>query len=158
MMLRQSHARSRGQALVEFTFVGIPMIFVLVSVFEISRGMWNYHTLAHAAKSGVRYAIVHGKNCGAPTANSCLKTVAQITQVIRDAGVGLDLNNTTLTFYTLNSDGTVSGTTVTLINAGTCTITASQSGSSSYEAAANVSQSFTVTSKPIISLSQSSAT
>src|SRR5690242_13216787 len=49
-----------GQSLVEFTFVGIPMIFVLIGTFEISRGMWMYHTLAHAVRDGVRYASVHG--------------------------------------------------------------------------------------------------
>ena len=30
--------RQGGQALVEFTFVGIPIMFVLISVFEVSRG------------------------------------------------------------------------------------------------------------------------
>lgn len=105
----------RGQAMVEFTFVGIPIIFTLLSVFEISRGMWNYHTLAHAVKSGVRYTVVHGHNCDpavhpAPALNSCLVTVGNVATVIRDAGVGLDLNQTTLTFRTLNPDGTVKGT------------------------------------------------
>lgn len=115
----------RGQAMVEFTMVGIPIIFTLVSVFEISRGMWNYHTLAHAAKSGMRYTIVHGRNCDpalhpAPALNSCLVTVGNIAAVIKDAGVGLDLEQTTLTFRTLNPDGTVKGTV------GPCTLTACQ--------------------------------
>ena len=39
---------------------------------------------------------------------------------------------------------TVSGSTVTLVIAGTCTIQASQAGNATYAAAANVSQSFTV--------------
>ena len=39
---------------------------------------------------------------------------------------------------------TVSGNTVTLLTAGTCTIVASQAGNSSYSAATNVPQSFTV--------------
>ncbi|TMH06184.1 MAG: hypothetical protein E6H67_06865 [Betaproteobacteria bacterium] len=41
---------------------------------------------------------------------------------------------------------TVSGATVTIIGAGTCTIQSSQSGNANYSAAPNVSQSFTVTS------------
>jgi lysophospholipase L1-like esterase len=40
---------------------------------------------------------------------------------------------------------TVSGTTVTLVAAGTCTIRASQTGNANYSAAADVDQSFTVT-------------
>ncbi len=40
---------------------------------------------------------------------------------------------------------TVSGTTATLVSAGTCTIKASQAGNDQYAAAASVTQSFTVT-------------
>ena len=60
-MIRES--KRRGQALVEFTFVGIPMIFILISVFEMSRGMWIYHTLTYAVKEGTRVAMVHGQDC-----------------------------------------------------------------------------------------------
>jgi len=42
---------------------------------------------------------------------------------------------------------TISGSTASLINTGTCTITASQIGNSNYAAAKLVSQSFTVTAK-----------
>ena len=59
--------RQRGQSLIEFTFVGIPVIFTLICIFEISRGMWIYGTLNHAVKEGVRYAIVHGINCSKNT-------------------------------------------------------------------------------------------
>src|SRR4051794_10732915 len=100
-----------GQTLVEFTFVGIPMIFVLISVFEISRGMWLYHTLAYSVKVGVRYASVHGINCvnNVSNPNSCTvnlgpsDTVGTIANVIRQAAVGLDPKKTTLVF---NASGT----------------------------------------------------
>ena len=105
----------RGQALVEFTFVGIPVLFLLISVFEISRGMWVYQTLAYAAKAGVRYAIVHGGNCAnqngntcsatrGPTANACdtvVDSIRPIAEVIRCAGVGLDPVNTMVTFTSI---------------------------------------------------------
>ncbi|WP_243405550.1 RHS repeat-associated core domain-containing protein, partial [Solimicrobium silvestre] len=42
---------------------------------------------------------------------------------------------------------TVSGSTVTLVSAGTCTINANQTGSSNYSAATQVTQSFTVTAE-----------
>ena len=46
---------------------------------------------------------------------------------------------------------TVSGDIVTIVAAGTCSITASQAGNSSYAAAAGVTQSFTVSSAAIYS-------
>jgi hypothetical protein len=99
--------RSRaGQAMVEFTFVGIPLMFALISIFEISRGMWIYHTLAYSVKNGVRYASVHGINCvnSANNPNNCLvnigpyNTVGTIGYVISQAAVGLDPTKTELTF------------------------------------------------------------
>jgi len=83
-----NRGKRSGNAMLEFTLVGIPMIFVLISVFEMARGMWVYHTLAYAIKEGVRYAIVHGQNCGVAP-NSCAITVGQLASRIKDAGVGL---------------------------------------------------------------------
>jgi len=96
---KPSGSKRRGQSLIEFTFVGIPVMFVLISVFEISRGMWNYHTLTYAVKEGVRYAIVHGQNCD-PTfgGNSCQVTQSGVATVIQNAGIGLDPQATKLTF------------------------------------------------------------
>ena len=84
--------------MIEFTLVGIPMIFVLISVFEISRAMWNYHTLAYAIKEGSRYAIVHGSGCTSDPMNSCQITLGQVAQRIQDAGIGLDPTQLNLTF------------------------------------------------------------
>lgn len=84
--------RRNGSATLEMTLVGIPIIFVLISVFEMARGMWVYQTMAYAIKEGTRFAIVHGKNCdhAVNTSNNCQVTVANIAQVISDAAVGLD--------------------------------------------------------------------
>jgi TadE-like protein len=97
-----------GQSLIEFTFVGIPVMFTLICIFEISRGMWIYGTLNHAVKEGVRYAIVHGQNCGingnsclvnlGPAANKCNNTNSTIAEVIQCAGIGLDPANTQVRF------------------------------------------------------------
>jgi len=88
----------RGQSIIEFTFVGIPLMFVLISIFEMSRGMWMYHTLAHATKTAVRYSIVHGQNCGAPTGNTCSRTIGHIATEFKNAAVGIDEATTMLTF------------------------------------------------------------
>jgi hypothetical protein len=45
----------------------------------------------------------------------------------------------------------VSGASITLLTAGTCSITASQTGNSSYSAAAPVTQTFIVTAPPLLS-------
>jgi hypothetical protein len=72
------------------------MIFILISIFEMARGMWTYQTLAYSVREGVRYAIMHGKGCASP--NTCQVTIGNITGVIQSAGVGLDPNAVYVTF------------------------------------------------------------
>jgi TadE-like protein len=79
--------RGRGSTLIEFTLVGIPVIFILISIFEISRGMWLYHTLAYSIKEGVRFAIVRGHDCVIPP-NNCAATVGDIADRIRMQSIG----------------------------------------------------------------------
>ena len=52
MISSRRRKSQRGGSLIEFTFVGIPLMFVLISIFEASRGMWTYNLLAHAIKEG----------------------------------------------------------------------------------------------------------
>jgi len=99
--------------MIEMTLVGIPIIFILISIFEMSRGMWIYHTLAYSVREGTRFAAVHGQDCVTvvPTVtNACAKTVAQVAAVIEQAGIGLDRATTTLTF---TAGGSISCTIVT---------------------------------------------
>ena len=53
----------RGAVTLEFTLVGIPLLFTLISTVEMSRGMWMYQTQAYAISQGVRYLVVHGADC-----------------------------------------------------------------------------------------------
>lgn len=97
----KNRTHPRGAITVEMTLVGIPLIFVLILTFEISRGMWMYHTMAHATREGVRFAIVHGHGCvpNPPVVNNnCVRTVGDIATVIANAAVGLDADTTNLTF------------------------------------------------------------
>ena len=96
-MSNKRRTQSRGNSLLEFTLVGIPLICILITTFEVSRGMWSYQTLAYAVKAGVRYSIVHGQAC-ASAPNTCTVTISQIASVIRSAGVGLPDDLVTLTF------------------------------------------------------------
>ena len=91
----------RGNAMIEMTLVGIPLMFMLVCIFEISRAMWTYNTMAHAVKEGVRFAVVHGETCvsNPPSiTNSCSKTVADVANRIKYTGIGIDGTITTVLF------------------------------------------------------------
>lgn len=78
--------QQRGATTIEMTFVGIPLIFILISIFEISRGMWMYNTASTAVREGLRFASVHGLNCvrNPPSVpNSCDVKANDIVTVIR---------------------------------------------------------------------------
>ena len=88
-MKKRTAKRGRsGEVLVEFTLVGLPLMFVLISTFEMARGMWNYDTLAFAVRTGARYAAAHGKIC-TTGGNTCSATVSSVAHAIADAAVGL---------------------------------------------------------------------
>jgi Flp pilus assembly protein TadG len=107
----------KGNTMLEFVLVGIPMIFIFISVFEVARGMWTYHTLAYAVREGTRYASMHGSGCVAP--NTCHVTIGQIAGVIQAAGVGLDPSAVKLTFTP--ASGTASTDTMAIQAASTTT-------------------------------------
>jgi Flp pilus assembly protein TadG len=95
-MTRRSRSRRRGSSLLEFTLVGIPILFTLISLFEMTRGMWAYQTMAYSVREATRYASRHGIGCASP--NTCQVTVGQITSVLKAAGPGIDPSTVTVTF------------------------------------------------------------
>jgi TadE-like protein len=97
----------RGNATIEFTLVGIPLVFILISTIEMARGMWIYHTLAYAIKEGTRYAIAQGENSTTPG------SYQSVCKVIANAGTGLLREDLTLTFYSASNPA---GTTFTANN------------------------------------------
>jgi Flp pilus assembly protein TadG len=109
--------RRGGSSLLEFTLVGIPVIFVLLSTFEMARGMWLYHSLAYATKQGTRYAIVHGVNCSL-NGNSYCVTIPNIAAVVRNASPGLDPKQMTVTL-TASQGSATTDTLDNLINSST---------------------------------------
>jgi hypothetical protein len=88
-MKLSSLRRQAGNALLEFTLVAIPLMFLLISIVELGRGMWIYATVAHAVKEGTRFAIVHGQGC-AQASVSCPVTLGTVATVVQQAAVGLD--------------------------------------------------------------------
>lgn len=79
----------RGSAMVEFTLIGIGLIFVLISIFEMARGMWVYHSLAHVSKEATRFLIVHGKNCQERASCQAESTKGMLAARVQYHGVGL---------------------------------------------------------------------
>jgi len=93
--------RSRsGNATLEFTLVGIPLLFVLISTFEMARGMWIYHTLAYAVKEGARYTIVRGQNSPyqVPLGGTGTGNLTGICNYIVQQGPGLIPHQLSLSF------------------------------------------------------------
>jgi Flp pilus assembly protein TadG len=88
--------RRKGNAIVEFALVAIPLIFIQISVVEICRGMWDYHSLAQAVKAASRSAATRGAGCAGA---GCATTVAQIAATISAYAVGMPVSalNVTLT-------------------------------------------------------------
>jgi len=92
---------AKGSTILEFSLVGIPLIFVLISTFEIGRGMWIYHTVSYAVKEGTRFAIVHGSSCSVAP-NACAVTLGNVATRIRQSAGGLDPARMSLTFTAAN--------------------------------------------------------
>jgi hypothetical protein len=86
--MNRRRASRLGATLVEFTLVGIPVIFLLISIFEMSRGMWMYHTLAAVVREGARFAAVHGNDCNL-TPSNCATRVRDVARRIQDFAVGV---------------------------------------------------------------------
>jgi len=86
----------KGTALIEFTLVAIPIIFILFSITEIARGMWDYHSLAQAVKGAARSVATRGAGCAG---QGCATTVGQIATTISNYAIGMPASaiNVTLT-------------------------------------------------------------
>jgi len=88
----------RGNTLIEFTLLGIPVIFLTISVFSISIDMWEFHELPHAVEMTARYAATHGQGCTQGT-NTCGITVANMVTYFEGQNISLlpSLVNVTFT-------------------------------------------------------------
>jgi Flp pilus assembly protein TadG len=93
--MRQRKGR-KGNAIIEFTLVAIPFIFMQFSIVEICRGMWDYHSLAQAVKAATRAAATRGAGCAG---TACAMTVGQIATTISAYALGMPASalNVTLT-------------------------------------------------------------
>ena len=75
--------------------MGIPMLFLWVSILEMARGMWQYHTIQYACKMTAAYASVHGATCASP--NNCLVNMSNVVNRFQTNAVGVSMANVALT-------------------------------------------------------------
>jgi Flp pilus assembly protein TadG len=75
-----------GNSVLEFALTSIPLIFVIISVVQMSLGMWNYHTLNESVKITTRTASLRGTDCASL---ACAMTVGEIAQMLTTKAIGL---------------------------------------------------------------------
>ena len=100
--MRSRKHREKGQSLIEFTLVGIPLIFAIISIVEVSRGMWAYHSLCYAMNEATRFVATKGKGCSFGT-NSCAVTVGGIAQQIANTAA-LPPSDLNVTLYSASGN------------------------------------------------------
>jgi Flp pilus assembly protein TadG len=99
----------RGATMIEFTLLGIPGLFLCMSVLMTGIDMWQFFTLSYAAAQTARFASVHGATCGTP--NSCTITRAQVASYFQSQALAL---NTAVTVLTMtDGSGTITCNPVT---------------------------------------------
>jgi len=88
--------------MLEFVLMGVPIIFLTLSVFEASLMMWQYHTMAEAVQIVGQYITAHGIDC-TQNGNTCSITVGNIASYVEQTGVGLDPSKLNITLASQNS-------------------------------------------------------
>jgi hypothetical protein len=106
MVITETQNSSRGSAMIEFTLAGLAAIILLISTFQLSLGMWNYHTLAYAIHQSTRYVAVKGVGCTS-AGNTCSVTVGTIANRIAAVGIGVPSNQVNVTFTTDSGVSTI---------------------------------------------------
>ena len=96
-MLQRSNRR--GFALVEFTIIAVPMIFLTISIIEAALAMWQYHSMAYAVDVATRMAVTHGRSCS-QNGNSCTITLGTLTSYLASQATALDTSKLNATLYT----------------------------------------------------------
>ena len=94
--------REKGQAMVEFSMLGIVLFIMVFGMIDAGRAVWNYNTLSHATREGTRYAIVHGADSSNPSGPDSANFTppsddVMVRQIIDKYGSGLDPDRLTVT-------------------------------------------------------------
>jgi Flp pilus assembly protein TadG len=123
-MRRRTKTARNGNSLIEFTLLGIPLLFMTLSIVEISIDMWEFHNLAFVTEATCRYTTMHGATCS-QNGNSCTITVGSVATFFQNEAMALSPSAVVVNL----TDG--SGTT-TCNPVNSCTSSATQFPNSSY--------------------------
>lgn len=127
-MIHQRLAGNRksrsGNTLIEFSLLGIPIVFITMTIVSVSIAMWQFHCLAYASEASAAYASVHGATC-AQNGNSCSITIGNMATYFASQAIALPQSQVTVKF----KDG--SGTT-TCNPLNSCTSSSTQFPLASY--------------------------
>jgi Flp pilus assembly protein TadG len=96
-MKEMRHSRRGGNTLIEFSLLGIPIIFMTISIVAMSINMWVFHNLAYATQATARYVTTHGYNCTVSN-NSCAVTLGTVAQYFSTQALALDPAKVNVTF------------------------------------------------------------
>jgi Flp pilus assembly protein TadG len=91
--------RRRGYALIEFTIVGIPAIFLTASIIEMSLDGWQFESMTYAIQVAARYACQHGRTC-TKNGNTCTIEVENVASLINAQAPSLDPSQLNVTLTT----------------------------------------------------------
>lgn len=86
----------RGNALIEFTLLGVPLLFMTIGIVAVSLDMWEYHNLAYSTEATARYIIVHGASCSA-NSNSCTIRVKDVSAFFESQSMALNRSQVIVT-------------------------------------------------------------
>jgi hypothetical protein len=90
--------RSRGQALVEFSLVIVPFVFIIMGIFDLGRGIYMMNGTAEAAREIARVTSVHS-GCPQDAPPTCdmgsSSETAQVVATQRGLVPGLTIDTTT---------------------------------------------------------------
>jgi Flp pilus assembly protein TadG len=100
LIARRDSKRRRGQALVEFSLILIPFLFLLMGVVDLGRGIATYNGVAEAAREIARTTSLHrGSPLG--TSSQTQATIAAQEKVV----LGLSDPAATITFDCTDASG-----------------------------------------------------
>lgn len=94
----------------EFSICLVVFLLLVFGVFDLARGVYAYNTIAHCAREGVRYAVVHGSNSIAPVGPAA--NDATLANWVARYALGLQTNNLTVLSNWPDGNVAVSNATV----------------------------------------------
>jgi Flp pilus assembly protein TadG len=89
--------REGGSTQVEFAFIAILLLSILLGVLGFGHGLYAYHFVSNAAREATRWAAVNGANCASDSSCSAPATLSDVnTFVLNHLPPGIDSANVTV--------------------------------------------------------------